>query len=79
MFLNSTFPYAVWQRRAAVVKPALGDTEETMARCSSLFTLMAVLLHVGIVKAQESQYPIMDKIAQRVVQKYQTSSCQQLA
>jgi|SRR5215469_7208214 len=26
-----------------------------------------------------SQYPIADKIADRVIQKYQTSSCQQLA
>jgi hypothetical protein len=28
---------------------------------------------------QASQYPIADKIADRVIQKYQTSSCQQLA
>jgi hypothetical protein len=37
-----------------------------------------MLLHVGIASAQES-YPIMDMIAQKVIQKYQTSSCQQLA
>ena len=29
--------------------------------------------------AQQSQYPMMDKIAQKVLQKYQQSSCQDLA
>ena len=43
-----------------------------------LFMLTSVLLPVGIASAQP-QYPIMEKIAQKVVQKYQTSSCQQLA
>jgi hypothetical protein len=42
-----------------------------------LFALVSVLLPVSITSAQD--YPIMDKIAQKVVQKYQTSSCQQLA
>jgi hypothetical protein len=32
---------------------------------------------VGSASAQD--YPIMEKIAQKVVEKYQTSSCQQLA
>ena len=27
----------------------------------------------------QSQYPIMDRVAERVVQKYQNSSCQQIA
>jgi len=34
------------------------------------------LLYAGIANAQ--QYPIMDKLADKVVQKYQTSSCQEL-
>jgi hypothetical protein len=42
-----------------------------------LFALAAMLLPVGIASAQD--YPIMDKIAQKVIQKYQNSSCQQLA
>src|SRR5882672_2440133 len=49
-----------------------------MVRRSYLFALVPVLLHVGIASAQES-YPIMEKIAQKVIEKYQTSSCQQLA
>jgi hypothetical protein len=44
-----------------------------------LFVLASVLLSVGFASAQQPQYPIMDKIAQKVVQKYRTSSCQQLA
>ena len=49
-----------------------------MIRRSYLFAVVPMLLHVGIASAQES-YPIMDMIAQKVIQKYQTSSCQQLA
>ena len=42
------------------------------------FGLLAVpaLLYAGIANAQ--QYPIMDKLADKVVQKYQSSSCQDL-
>ena len=43
-----------------------------------LFAGVSVLLHMSIARAQ-GPYPIMDKLAQKVVQKYQTSSCQQLA
>ena len=42
-----------------------------------LFTLASILLPVGIASAQ--QYPIMEKVVQKVIQKYQTSSCEQLA
>jgi len=48
-----------------------------MIRRSCLFTVASVLLQVGVARAQ--QYPIMDKLAQKVIEKYQTSSCQQLA
>jgi hypothetical protein len=33
---------------------------------------------VGIASAQES-FPIMERVAQKVIEKYQTSSCQTLA
>ena len=49
-----------------------------MLRRFSLFALVSVLLPVGLASAQES-YPIMDRVAQKVIEKYQTSSCQQLA
>ena len=49
-----------------------------MIRRSTLLAFVSVLLHVGMASAQES-FPIMEKIAQKVIEKYQTSSCQQLA
>jgi len=48
-----------------------------MIRRSALFAWVPVLLAVGLASAQE--YPLMEAIAQKVVQKYQTSSCQELA
>ena len=49
-----------------------------MLRHSYLFALVLLLLHIGIASAQGSQYPVMEKMAQKVVEKYQTSSCQDL-
>jgi len=43
-------------------------------RCLVAFVL--VLFYLSIASAQ--QYPIMDKIADKIIQKYQTSTCQQL-
>src|SRR5216110_988522 len=42
---------------------------------ASLFTT-AIALFCVAVNAQ--QYPIMDRIAEKVIQKYQTSTCEQL-
>ena len=42
---------------------------------ASLFTA-AIALFCAAVNAQ--QFPIMDRIAEKVVQKYQTSTCEQL-
>jgi hypothetical protein len=47
-------------------------------RRAALFVCVPLLLYVGIASAQES-YPIMEKVAQKVIEKYQTSSCQDLA
>ena len=49
-----------------------------MIRRAALFACVPLLLHVGLASAQES-FPIMEKVAQKVIEKYQTSSCQQLA
>jgi hypothetical protein len=40
---------------------------------------MAALLSVGAADTRAQQYPMLDRVAEKVVQKYQTSSCQQLA
>ena len=49
-----------------------------MIRHVSLLAFVSVLLPVGLAWAQES-YPIMEQVAQKVIEKYQTASCQQLA
>jgi hypothetical protein len=49
-----------------------------MMRRAVLVVGVSVLLHVGLARAQES-YPIMEQVAQKVIEKYQASSCQQLA
>jgi hypothetical protein len=49
-----------------------------MKRCAHLYVLVSILLYAGIACAQ-GQFPIMDKIANKVIQKYQNASCEQLA
>jgi hypothetical protein len=44
----------------------------------SLLTVVAGLLCLGSTGTFAQDYPIMDRIAQKVVEKYQNSSCQQL-
>ena len=42
-----------------------------MIRRTLLWALVSVLLPVGLASAQES-YPIMEQVAQQVIEKYQT-------
>ncbi len=42
-----------------------------------LFAVPALVLLAGLASAQ--QYPILDRVAHKVIQKYQNSSCEQLA
>jgi len=44
-------------------------------RICSLALVSGVLLFAGVASAQ---YPILDRVAQKVIQKYQQSSCEQL-
>ena len=48
-----------------------------MKKRSYLVVLVSGLFYLGMAGAQ--QYPIMDKVAEKVIQKYQTSSCAELA
>lgn len=47
-----------------------------MIRFRYLFLPTVLLFQAGVAGAQ--QFPMMDKLADRVVQKYQSSSCQEL-
>lgn len=44
----------------------------------ALFFLFTLAVYVPSANTQQSQYPIMDKVAQKVIEKYQTSSCEDL-
>jgi hypothetical protein len=46
-----------------------------MTKHSRLFALALALVYVTVAVAQ---HPVLDAVANKVVQKYQTSSCQQL-
>lgn len=50
-----------------------------MSRLYYVLMLITLPLFVGIYAHAQSQYPLMEKIAQKVVQKYQQSSCEELA
>ncbi len=39
---------------------------------------LSVLLFAGVASAQYGQYPLLDAAANKVIQKYQNSSCEQL-
>ena len=45
---------------------------------SVLMVLSGVLL-IGVVQARAHSYPIVEKLAQRVIEKYQSASCAELA
>jgi len=51
------------------------EEERAMIRRSYLFALVPVLLYAGVAGAQ---YPIVEMIAEKVIQKYQQSTCEQL-
>ncbi len=50
-----------------------------MVRVMFWLAIFQMLVLGGTAWGQEGKYPLMEMIAQRVVQKYQTSSCQDLA
>ncbi len=49
-----------------------------MVNFSYLMAFVVALLLVYAAAARAQQYPILDDIANKVIQKYQTSSCEQL-
>ena len=44
-----------------------------------LLCLFTLAIYVRSANTQQSQYPMMDKVAQKVIEKYQTSSCENLS
>jgi hypothetical protein len=55
--------------------------ERKMTRGRFAFTLLflfTLALYVPAASTQQSEYPVMDRVAQKVIDKYQTSSCEDL-
>jgi hypothetical protein len=44
----------------------------------TLLFLCMLAINVPSANTQQSEYPVMDKVAQKVIDKYQTSSCEDL-
>jgi hypothetical protein len=62
-------------RNIRSVAPGIPDEGRIMITRSYLFAMAIALLYVTVANAQ---YPVVDAIANKVAQKYQTSSCEQL-
>src|SRR5579863_6713158 len=43
-----------------------------------MLCLFTLAIYIPSANTQQSQYPIVDKLAQKVIEKYQTSSCEDL-
>ena len=76
--VGAQFGYATYAVEAAGSEVENQPTKgkRAMMRRFHLFALAAVMLLAGLARAQ--QYPLMDMVADKVIQKYQQSSCEQL-
>jgi hypothetical protein len=51
---------------------------KAISRTSALLALLVLIATAPSASPQQSQYPILDKLAQKVITKYQTTSCADL-
>jgi hypothetical protein len=51
---------------------------KAISRTSALIALLVLIASAPSASPQQSQYPILDKVAQKVIAKYQTTSCADL-
>jgi hypothetical protein len=66
-------------QRASLARVARQQSEEGGAKLRYLLgATLPVLLFAGVAGAQYDQHPFLDKVSNKVIQKYQNSSCQQL-
>jgi hypothetical protein len=66
-------------QRAGRMRCARPGTEKGGAKRGYLFgAVLSVLLFAGVAGAQYDQHPLLDKAANKVIRKYQNSSCEQL-
>ena len=62
--------------QSELIEYILGGIMKGIREASWFIGIAAVSMAFGAANAQ--QYPVMDMVANKVIQKYQTSSCQQL-
>jgi hypothetical protein len=68
----------MWNGKSAA-GPGKAERQRSGKAGSKVLSLLALALPVVLFAAQSSaQYPIMDEVANKVVQHYQQSSCEQL-
>jgi hypothetical protein len=51
---------------------------KALSRTSAPIALLVLIASAPLASPQQSQYPILDKFAQKVIDKYQTTSCADL-
>jgi hypothetical protein len=51
---------------------------KAISRTAALIALLVLISSAPSASPQQSQYPILDKVAQKVIAKYQTTSCADL-
>jgi hypothetical protein len=70
-------PNKIWRSDQSYFQPDnYYSKEKVMNRHSWIIAVVLVLFCAGITGAQD--YPLLDMIANKVIQKYQQSSCEQL-
>jgi hypothetical protein len=63
-----------------IFPPAFAERRIAMLKRLAVPLLMLAVLHVGLAMGQQpQQYPVLDKIADRIIQKYASTPCEQLA
>jgi hypothetical protein len=74
----------MWKAKSTLQRGRLASfarrgSERGGAKRRYLFgAVLPVLLFAGVASAQYDQHPLLDKVANKVIRKYQDSSCEQL-
>jgi hypothetical protein len=70
----------MWNLKSKLHRLAFQRHESGKRRISGFYlaAVLGLLVFAGVARAQYGQYPLLDAAANKVIQKYQYSSCEQL-
>jgi len=70
----------MWNLKSKLHRLAFQRHESGKRRISGFYlaAVLGLLVFAGVARAQYGQYPLLDAAANKVIQKYQNSSCEQL-